>query len=65
MFEFAEVRDNSMPHAYQVRRSLFDGILLRNAGRKGASIIGNSGRDNILGNRRQTKQVGIRVGTMP
>lgn len=38
-FEFAEAWDKSMPHAYQVRRSEFDEILIRNAGRKGANVI--------------------------
>jgi 2-polyprenyl-6-methoxyphenol hydroxylase-like FAD-dependent oxidoreductase len=38
-FEFAEAWDKSMPHAYQVRRSQFDEILIRNAGRKGADVI--------------------------
>ena len=38
-FEFADAWDKSMPHAYQVRRSEFDEILIRNAGRKGANVI--------------------------
>ncbi len=38
-FEFADAWDKSMPHAYQVRRSEFDEILIRNAGHKGANII--------------------------
>lgn len=38
-FEFAEAWDKTMPHAYQVRRSEFDEILIRNAGRKGAEVI--------------------------
>lgn len=38
-FEFAEAWDKSMPYAYQVRRSEFDEILIRNAGRKGAEVI--------------------------
>ena len=38
-FEFAEAWDKSLPHAYQVRRSQFDEILIRNAGRKGADVI--------------------------
>lgn len=38
-FEFADAWDKSMPSAYQVRRSEFDEILIRNAGRKGAEVI--------------------------
>ena len=38
-FEFGDAWDKSMPLAYQVRRSEFDEILLRNAAAKGASVI--------------------------
>lgn len=38
-FEFADAWDKSMPFAYQVRRSEFDEILIRNAACKGASIV--------------------------
>ena len=38
-FEFADAWDKSMPFAFQVRRSEFDEILIRNAGNKGATII--------------------------
>ncbi len=38
-FEFADAWDKSMPSAFQVRRSEFDEILIRNAGRKGATVI--------------------------
>ncbi len=38
-FEFADAWDKSMPYSYQVRRSEFDEILLRNAGRAGAEVI--------------------------
>ncbi len=38
-FEFADAWDKSMPRAYQVRRSEFDEILIRNAARKGAHVI--------------------------
>lgn len=38
-FEFGDAWDKSMPYAYQVRRSEFDQILLRNAARKGATVI--------------------------
>ena len=38
-FEFADAWNKSMPLAYQVRRSEFDEILIRNAGRKGADVI--------------------------
>ena len=38
-FRFAEAWDKSMPYAYQVRRSQFDEILLRNAERAGARVI--------------------------
>lgn len=37
-FEFADAWDKSMPYAYQVRRSEFDLILLRNAARAGAKV---------------------------
>jgi flavin-dependent dehydrogenase len=38
-FEFSDAWDKSMPSAYQVRRSEFDEILIRNASRKGATVI--------------------------
>ena len=38
-FEFADAWDKSMPRAFQVRRSEFDEILIRNASRKGAEVI--------------------------
>jgi flavin-dependent dehydrogenase len=38
-FEFADAWDKSMPFAYQVRRSEFDEILIRNAAAKGARVI--------------------------
>ena len=38
-FEFADAMDKSMPMAYQVRRSEFDEILIRNAGRKNARVV--------------------------
>lgn len=38
-FDFGEAWDKSMPFAYEVRRSEFDEILIRNAARKGASVI--------------------------
>jgi len=38
-FEFSDAWDKSMPYAYQVRRSDFDEILIRNAGRKGAEVV--------------------------
>ena len=38
-FQFAEAWDKSMPMAYQVRRSEFDSILIRNAAAKGAQVI--------------------------
>jgi flavin-dependent dehydrogenase len=37
--QFQEAWDKSMPYAYQVRRSEFDEILLRNAQAKGAEVI--------------------------
>ncbi|ANJ68039.1 hydroxylase [Halothiobacillus diazotrophicus] len=39
MFEFADAWDKSQPMAYQVRRSAFDEILIRNAERKGAAVF--------------------------
>jgi flavin-dependent dehydrogenase len=38
-FRFAEAWDKSMPYAYQVRRSEFDQILIRNAAHAGAQVI--------------------------
>jgi 2-polyprenyl-6-methoxyphenol hydroxylase-like FAD-dependent oxidoreductase len=38
-FEFAEAWDKSMPSAFQVRRSEFDEILIRNAARRGAAVL--------------------------
>jgi flavin-dependent dehydrogenase len=38
-FEFANAWDKNFPYAYQVRRSEFDHILLKNASAKGASVI--------------------------
>jgi 2-polyprenyl-6-methoxyphenol hydroxylase-like FAD-dependent oxidoreductase len=38
-FEFADAWDKSMPFAFQVRRSAFDEILIRNAAKKGAEVI--------------------------
>ena len=37
--QFSDAWDKSMPLAYQVRRSEFDDILLRNAQRKGAEVV--------------------------
>ena len=39
VFEFADAMDKSMPMAYQVRRSEFDEILIRNASRKNARVV--------------------------
>lgn len=36
---FANALDKSLPHAYQVRRSEFDHILLKNAATKGADVV--------------------------
>jgi len=41
-FDFANAVDKSFPLTYQVRRSEFDEILFRNAGRKGAALIEGS-----------------------
>ena len=38
-FEFANAWDKNHPYAYQVRRSEFDHILLKNAAAKGANVI--------------------------
>ncbi len=38
-FKFGDAWDKSMPFSYQVRRSEFDEILIRNAGRVGAEVI--------------------------
>ena len=38
-FQFADAWDKSMPSAYQVLRSEFDEILIRNAERKGAHVV--------------------------
>ena len=37
-FHFADAWDKSMPHAYQVKRSEFDEILIRHAARKGTEV---------------------------
>jgi len=39
VFEFGDAWDKSMPMAYQVRRSEFDEVLIRNASRLGAEVI--------------------------
>lgn len=39
VFQFAEAWDKSLPHAYQVKRSAFDEILIRNAEKKGATVL--------------------------
>jgi flavin-dependent dehydrogenase len=39
VFEFSDAMDKSMPMAYQVRRSDFDEILIRNASKKNAQVI--------------------------
>jgi flavin-dependent dehydrogenase len=36
---FSNALDKSLPHAYQVRRSEFDQVLLKNASAKGAAVI--------------------------
>ena len=38
-FEFGDAWDKSLPYSFQVRRSEFDHILLRNAAAKGATVI--------------------------
>lgn len=38
-FDFADAMDKSMPMAYQVRRSEFDEILIRNASQKNARVV--------------------------
>jgi len=38
-YRFAEAWDKNMPYAYQVRRSQFDHILIRNAARAGAQVL--------------------------
>ncbi len=38
-YEFAKAWDKRFPYAFQVRRSVFDHILLQNAGAKGAQVI--------------------------
>jgi flavin-dependent dehydrogenase len=49
-FEFGDAWDKSMPFSYQVRRSEFDEILIRNAAQKGAQVIeGCRVRDVIFG----------------
>jgi flavin-dependent dehydrogenase len=41
-FEFGDAWDKSLPYSFQVRRSEFDHILLRNAGAKGARVFEGS-----------------------
>jgi flavin-dependent dehydrogenase len=38
-FDFARASDKRHPYAFQVRRSVFDHILLRNAEKKGAAVL--------------------------
>lgn len=38
-FAFKDAWDKSMPYAYQVRRSEFDHVLLKNAARKGVTVL--------------------------
>jgi len=38
-FQFSDAWDKTMPYSYQVRRSQFDEILIRNAAAKGAEVI--------------------------
>jgi flavin-dependent dehydrogenase len=38
-FEFADALEKSRPYAYQVRRSEFDHLLLKNAAAKGATVV--------------------------
>lgn len=38
VYYFDRARDKSCPHAYEVRRSHFDQVLFRNAGREGAEV---------------------------
>lgn len=38
-FDFGHAWDKSMPYAYQVKRSEFDLVLIRNAARKGAEVL--------------------------
>ncbi len=47
MFEFANAWDKSLPMAYQVRRSEFDHILIRNAARSGATVMEGCRVDGI------------------
>ena len=46
-FQFADAWDKTMPYAYQVRRSEFDHILLRNAERSGARVMERSRIESI------------------
>lgn len=39
MFEFANAWDKGLPYSYQVRRSEFDHVLLKNAAAKGATVL--------------------------
>jgi flavin-dependent dehydrogenase len=39
MFDFADAWDKDFPYSYQVRRSEFDDLLLRNAAAKGATVV--------------------------
>ena len=47
IFEFADSWDKSLDHAYQVRRSQFDEILIRNAARRGAQVIEGCRVDSV------------------
>ncbi len=39
VFQFADAWDKSMPYSYQVRRSEFDHVLIRNAASRGATVV--------------------------
>lgn len=46
-FRFSEAWNKSLPYAYQVRRSEFDRILIRNAERAGAEVIEGARVDSV------------------
>src|SRR5579863_8604353 len=62
-FRFTEAWNKSLPFAYQVRRSEFDRILIRNAERAGAQVIEGARVSAVeLGNGRGPARVEVQQG---
>lgn len=46
-YDFAQAWDKSLPYSYQVRRSEFDHLLLKNAAAKGATVVEGMRAENV------------------